>query len=100
MNKSKTVINVNGKEYPCRITMGALIRFSRESGHDVSQMAQGDLAEMMLFVWCCVKSACNAEGIPFDMPFEVFADSLEPDSVAGFYAGMSAPQKKTGSGSL
>ena len=38
----KTKIIIGGKEYPCRVTMGALLRFKRETGHDVrAERVQG-----------------------------------------------------------
>ena len=46
------------------------------------------------FIFCCVKSACNADKVDFGMDFETFADSLEPDSVNSFYEDMAATQKK------
>lgn len=28
-------IKIKGQEYPCRVTMGAMVRFKRESGKDI-----------------------------------------------------------------
>lgn len=89
-------LTIGGKEYPCRVTMGAMTRFKHESGKDVSKMGQGDIGELVLFIYCCVKSACNADGVAFDMDFETFADHLEPDSVNAFYASSGeSGEKKT-----
>lgn len=32
-------IVVNGKAYPCRQTMGALLRFKRETGKEVTEVS-------------------------------------------------------------
>ena len=69
-------LTIGGKAYPCRVTMGAMTRFKHECGKDVSKMDQGDIGELVLFIYCCVKSACNADGVAFDMDFETFADHL------------------------
>lgn len=97
MNKNKMKISVGGKEYPCRVTMGAMVRFKNEAGKDVSAMEKTDISELVLFIYCCVRSACNADKVPFDIDFETFADLMEPDSVNTFYEDMGEAQKKTGS---
>jgi len=86
-------VTIAGREYPCRMTMGALVRFKHESGRDVSQMAKNDVDDMVLLLWCCVKSACNADSVEFDMDFQTFADHLMPDHLQRFYAALD--EKKT-----
>ena len=92
-----TKITVKGKEYPCRVTMGALVRYKKESGNDVSQMTEADIAGMILFVWCCVCAACSADDVPFGISFEKFADMLEPGDINGFFDAMPDVEKKTAS---
>lgn len=91
-------ILISGKEYPCRLTMGAMVRFKNESGKDVSQLTQNDISELILFLYCCAQSACAADGIPFEMSFELFADKLEPSDLNAFYTSMSegVQKKRTG----
>jgi hypothetical protein len=89
-----------GRELPCRVTMGAMVRFKRESGRDVSTIQNGDISDLILFFWCCIKSACNADGVAFDEPFEMFADSLDSEVLQGFVESLTAQggdaeQKKT-----
>ena len=91
----KTKIKVGGNEYPCRVTMGAMVRFKNESGKDVSATEKTNISELVLFVYCCVKSACNADKVAFDYDFETFADLMEPDSVNSFYEDMNGDEKKT-----
>lgn len=93
--KKLSKLVIAGKQYPCRVTMGAMVRFKHEAGKDVSELKQTDISELVLFIYCCVKSACNADKEAFDMDFETFADSLEPDSVNLFYEEMAGNQKKT-----
>ena len=91
----KTKIKIDGKEYPCRVTMGAMGRFKNESGKDVSKLEKANISELVLFVYCCVKSACNADKVEFDYDFETFADLMEPDAANSFYEGMGDEEKKT-----
>lgn len=78
-------ITVNGREYPCKIRMGALLRFKRATGRDVSEMRSSDTTDLITFLWCCVASACNADKVPFDLSLDDFADGLDYDSLTGFY---------------
>lgn len=97
MEKEKKIakLSIGGKEYPCRVTMGAMVRFKHESGKDVSKLDQSDLGDLVLFIYCCVQSACHADDVSFDMDFATFADNLAPDSVNVFYEAAQASQKKT-----
>lgn len=81
-------LKVNGKEYPCRVTMGAMVRFKRETGRDVSTIKESDISDLVLFMWCCVVSASKADGIEFGMSFEDFADSLEGTELQAFLLSM------------
>lgn len=89
-------IKIKGQEYPCRVTMGAMVRFKRESGKDIREVNQEDVDLMLMFVWCCVKSACNADGVEFDIAFDRFVDMLEPEDFTEFFGDVQeATQKKT-----
>lgn len=88
-------LKISGKDYPCRVTMGALLRFQRETGKDVSKMDSGNMAETVMLLWCCIVSACHADGVPFEMSMEDLADRLEPATLNVFYEDMAASQKKT-----
>nr|DAV78519.1 MAG TPA: tail assembly chaperone protein [Caudoviricetes sp.] len=79
MNK----IKIYGKEYPARVTMGAMRRYKRETGQDVSLMGN-DIDLLVTFMYCCIVSACNADDVPFDMDMDKFADGLGMDDLNGF----------------
>lgn len=98
--KPVITLEVGGRKLPCRITMGAMVRFKRATGHDVSKLDTADIEEMVTFVHCCVASACVAEKVDFDMSVEEFADNLESDALNEFYGSMETaesdgPEKKT-----
>lgn len=81
-------IKVYGKEYPMRITMGAMRRFKRATGKDISQTGS-DIDLLATFMWCCVASACNADGVPFDLDADKFADGLDLEDFNQFQESMS-----------
>lgn len=66
---------------PCRLTMGAMLLYRQNTGEDVSQLADADVEKMLWLMWCCTKSACRADGVEFQMDFELFCDSLTPADV-------------------
>lgn len=88
-------ITISGKTYPCRVTMGAMLRFKHETGHDVSRMQQDDVSDLVIFLYCCTASACKADGVEFEYSAESFADQLTPDMLSEFYSGMKTTEKKT-----
>ena len=75
--------------------MGAMVRFKRESGKDIREVNQTDVDLMLMFVWCCVKSACNADEVEFDIAFDRFVDMLEPEDFTEFFGDVQETQKKT-----
>ena len=94
-------ISINGKPYPCRVTMGAMLRFKRETGRDVNQISQDDVSDLVIFLWCCIASASKADGVEFGMELMDFADQLAPEALTGFFKDMEGsnpqdPEKKTG----
>mgnify|MGYP006972565289 FL=1 len=86
-------IKINGKEYPARMVMGALLLFKREAGKDVSEL-KDDMEDALRLMWCCVKCASQAEGVAFDLDFETFCNSITPQDVAEWNASMAAQDKK------
>lgn len=77
----KTLIKVGGRELPCRLTMGAMLLYRQNTGEDVSQLTDTDVEKMLWLMWCCTKSACHADGVEFQMDFELFCDSLTPEDM-------------------
>ena len=82
---AKVEITVNGKAFPCRQTMGAMLRFKRETGREVTDI-KGDLSDYCTYLWCCVASASHADGLDFDLPLMDFADSIAPEDIQAWVA--------------
>lgn len=76
-------IAIKGREFPIRVTMGAIMRFKRETGKDISGV-ENDISELAVFMFCCVVSACKADGIEFSMSLEEFADNISLEDFAAF----------------
>ena len=87
-------IAVKGKEYPCRITMGAMRRFRQMTGRDINTMKETELDDILSFMYWCIVSTCNADDVAFDMDYDLFCDNLEPDSFAAFSAAQQADEGK------
>ena len=78
-------ILINGVEYPCRQTLGGMLRFKRETGKEVTSIKEGDISDIAVLVWCYVKSACNADKVEFPYSLEDFADSIDPETLTKFF---------------
>ena len=77
-------ITIRGKAYPCRVTMGSVLRFKRETGKELSDTKSRSVEDSIVFIWCCVKSACNADKVEFALSLDDFADSLDPMDMEKF----------------
>ncbi len=93
----KTIkIEIDGKEYPMRLTMGAMSIFAKETGKDVSEMS-GDVLDMGVFVYGCVKSACRKDGVNFPYTLEEFLDSCDVETLTGWGDALNAASAPDGS---
>ena len=71
------------------------MRYKRMTGNDVSKLAQDDVCGIVEFAYCCVVSACRADGVEFGLEFETFADMLEPTNIKDFFETAVNGEKKT-----
>lgn len=81
--------------YPCRQTMGAFLRFKRETGREATEMS-GELSDMLIFIYCCTASACAADHI--DFPYKTvdeFADHIDPTDLTTWVSAMQQAQPTT-----
>ena len=81
----KIEIMIDGKAYPCRQTMGAMLRFKKETGKEVTEISDS-LSDMFAYLYCCTASACKKDGVKFNMTLMDFADSLTPEDLNGWTA--------------
>lgn len=81
---AKVSVVINGKELPCRPTMGAMLRFKKETGKEVTEIENGSFSDMCAYLYCCVASACAADKVPFSMSLMDFADSLSPEDMTAW----------------
>ena len=94
MMNQTPMLTIAGHEYPCRVTMGAMVRFKRQAGYDVSSIDEKAVSDLVLFMWCCVVSACKADDVVFELSFEDFADRLEPDTLGTFLGVLKSDDEK------
>lgn len=87
MNK----VIIYAKDYPSRVTMGAMIDFKRETGKDVNEIGT-DIEQLTMFMYCCVRSACRADKEDFTLTFEEFADGINLEDFTAFQNGMATEE--------
>ena len=78
----KVVINICGEAYPCSPTMGAMLRFKRETGKEITDIDPSSFTDLCTYLWCCVVSASKRDGKEFNMSLMEFADSITPEDMA------------------
>ena len=80
----KVEVTIDGNKYPCRPTMGAMLRFKRETGKEVTELKDSNISELCVYLFCCVQSACAADKKPFEMELMEFADALNPEDLTAW----------------
>lgn len=78
---AKIEVTINNVTYPCRPTMGAMLRFKKETGKEVTEITNTSFTDLCTYLYCCVASASAADGVPFSMSLMDFADALNPDDM-------------------
>lgn len=55
--------------------MGAMLRFKRETGREVTEI--DGVTDLCTYLWCCVYSAAKADGLTFGLSLMDFADAID-----------------------
>lgn len=79
----KIELEINGKKYPCRQTMGAMLLFKQLTNKEVTDI-KGDISDMCTLLYCCIKSACRHDNIEFNLELMDFADSITPENIVAW----------------
>ena len=86
---AKIEVVINGVSYPCRPTMGAMIRFKEIANKDITQL-ESNFTDMCKYLYCCVASASAADGIDFNLDFMAFADAICPEDLNSWFRNLQA----------
>lgn len=93
---SKIEVMINSVAYPCRPTMGAMLRFKKETGKEITEITDTSFTDLCTYLYCCVASASAADGVPFNLSLIDFADALNPDDMTAWAAQMQQSSTVTG----
>lgn len=88
-------ITINGKVYPCRPTMGAMLRFKKETGKEVTEIKDNSFSDFCTYLYCCVMSASTADKVSFDMSLMDFADALSLEDMTAWVKAMQTAATST-----
>lgn len=78
---AKIEVTINGVTYPCRPTMGAMLRFKKETGKEITEISSKNFSDLCMYLYCCVVSASAADKKDFKMSFLDFADALSVEDM-------------------
>jgi len=78
-------ITIEGKEYPCKMTMGAMLEFKERTKLEVTDIVGTELSLIIKLMFCCAVSSCRASGVelPYKNEMEM-ADHMVPDDLTAF----------------
>lgn len=76
-------IEIDGKLYPCYMTIGAMMAFKKMTGKEVDDMQGLGIEGVATLFFCCVRGACRREKVdfPFKDPGEM-ADFIRPEDLS------------------
>lgn len=77
-------IVINGTAYPCSPTMGAMLRFKKETGREITEIDPTSFSDLCTYLWCCVTSAAKREGKDFNLSLLDFADNITPEDMTAW----------------
>lgn len=61
--------------------MGAMLRFKKETGKEVTEIDTSSFTELCTYLWCCVVSASKREGKDFNLTLMDFADNVTSEDM-------------------
>lgn len=95
---AKIEVTINNVAYPCRPTMGAALRFKKETGKEITEIDPNSFTDLCTYLYCCVASASAADGISFNMSLMDFADAINPDEMTEWASSMQKKNNTTTEG--
>ena len=51
---AKIEIKINGEAYPCRPTMGAMLRFKEQTGKEITELDTNSFTDLCTYLWRCM----------------------------------------------
>ena len=81
----------DGKEYPCRVTLGAMRRYKAVTGKEADSIE--GVSDMSTFLWCCCVSDCKADGKEFKWDVDEFCDHVDVSALTAFSKGLEKEKK-------
>lgn len=79
------MIQVGDQTYPFRLTLGAMLRFKRATGKEVTELNEDSVEELATLFHACLVSACAADKVPFNLTLEDFCDLLSAEDLENLY---------------
>lgn len=73
----KISIEIDGKDFPCVVSMGAFEDYYEATGKEASEGMT--VRESGIWLWACVKSACERAKMEFPYERKEFMNSVTPD---------------------
>ena len=78
-------MKIGDREYPMRLTLGAMLRFRRETGKELNEIEVCmSMTMLTVLMWCCLVSVCQADGVECDLTIEqtrlLPAAAMEPQA--------------------
>ena len=89
-------IEVEGAEYRCALTNGALLRFAETTGHEFGTPGTSQLRDSLAIIHACAVSGAEREGKEFPLTLMELADHTSPADLAAFARTITDILKPTG----
>lgn len=94
---------LEGKAYPCVLSMGAMVRFEEKTGKPISQMDETSVKDSIVYLYSTIEAGCQREQKEFPYDMLQLADLLTPaefrtlvSALAGGDDGGEAEKKEEG----
>lgn len=81
-------IIIDGVEYPCFQTMGAMLYYKEETGEEVTAMKPDEISKLILFFYCTIKAACDRKKVEFPYSAREFSVMIDADTLTGWQTSM------------
>ena len=85
-------IQVGDRTYPFRMTLGAMLRFKRATGKEVTDLDDHNIEEVATLLYACLASASAADKVPFNVSFDEFCDLVSVEDIEAMQTLLVAPE--------
>jgi len=62
-----------------------MLLFKQQTGREATTISNDAISDLIIFIWCCIRSASRHDRVDFNLTLEDFADGITPEEAGAIF---------------